>query len=163
MVPTSLCPHRAYSSPQMCVRSAACPSGPGSKASRWVSPTPSLGDSQMAALHWGLGGLIHIPALWDPFLRSLQTVGLGGMNPTGFQSYMFWGLGSGLKSWGAWWRVQSLHSSWRNSGFWVPSWLWIAALVYVEIVSQPFLFAQWFSVLFIYLFSHLPSVKESFQ
>lgn len=35
--------------------------------------------------------------------------------------------GAGLKSWGAQYGVLTLHSSGRNSGFWVPSPLWVAA------------------------------------
>ena len=46
----------------------------------------------------------------------------------------------GLKSWGAWWKVQMLHSSKRHSRFWVFSWSVDAGCVkggvYGEIVSQ---------------------------
>ena len=79
------------------------------------------------ALH--CSGLIHIPAFEEEISQVTAACGGGGhMNHTGFLSYMLWRFSFSLKSWGAWWEVPSFHS-WRNSGFWVPSRLWVTALV----------------------------------
>lgn len=52
MVLTNLCPHRTSNWSLNWVRTAAFSGGPGSIVSRWAFPTPGLGDSHTAALHW---------------------------------------------------------------------------------------------------------------
>ena len=66
---------------------------------------------------------------------------------------------AGLRNWYARCGIQTVYSSGRSSGFWVPSGLYITTGdgVYDEILSQPFLPALvWFP-------SHLPHVMRSLQ
>ena len=128
MVLTNLCPHRTSSWSLNCVRTPACPSGPGSRSAGEPLPHQVWAMLRLrlcTALQW----INTHPSFWrENFPGHCSVWGGGHMNHTGFSSCMLWRFSFSLKSWGAWWGVPSFHS-WRNSGFWVPSRLWVTALV----------------------------------
>jgi len=96
-----------------------CPSGEISKGASFTTMWTPLDQPS--------GEWAHSQPLQGAFSDFCYLVGLGA--PLVFKAKCFGACLSGtcLKSWGNCCGVQTVPSSGRSSGFWVPSWLWVAS------------------------------------
>lgn len=124
MGPASLHVHRApHQGVQMCVKSDACPSGPCSKSHRWVSPKPSPRAPPKAVTPWDWSKCVH-KSFKSQFSYRYSLWVSGAYATLAFKARARIS-GSGFKGWSDQCWIQTLRSSQRSSGFWVPSPLWV--------------------------------------
>lgn len=139
----------------MCVKLDACSSGQFFMISKWTFFTESLGVFQLASVlgSWWFSVCVSplrtvsqfTVALWVSWMQVLSGLKLDVL---GVISQVR------LKSWAARYRVQTLHSSGRRLGFWVPSWLWVTTWgcgIYFEVNFLLFVWCVGFAQLWGYV------------